>query len=75
MRYDVKQETKHLSHVRLEARRELIRIFGGKVRFVADRSLRVGHHVVDVLGRGTAILLAFFIVPQIGSGRRRKTVK
>lgn len=74
MRDDVEQEAKHLPHVRLEARRELIRVFGGKVRFVADRSLRVGHHVVDVLGRGTAILLALLIVPQIGSAKERRGI-
>lgn len=66
MRDDVKQQAKHLSHVRLEARRELIRVFGGKVGFIADGSLGVGHHVVDILGRGTSIFLAFLIVPQIG---------
>lgn len=68
MRDDVKQQTKHLPHVRLKARRELIRVFGGKVRFVADGTLRVGHHVVDILRRWAAVLLALLIVPQIGSG-------
>lgn len=68
MRDDVKQQAKHLSHVRLEARWKLIRVFGGKVRLVADRALCVGHHVIDILRRGTTILLAFLIVPQIGSG-------
>lgn len=67
MRDDMKQQTKHLPHVRLEARWKLIRIFGGEVGFVADRTLCVGHHVVDILRRGTAVLLAFLIVPQIGS--------
>lgn len=69
VRDDVKQQAKHLPYVRLEARRKLIRVFGGEVGLIADGALRVSHHVVDILGRGTAVLLAFFIVPQIGSGR------
>src|SRR5690349_15508000 len=68
---DVKKQAKHLSHVRLKARRKLICVFGGKVGFVADRALCVGHHVVDILWRRTAILLAFLIVPQVGPKRRR----
>lgn len=70
MRDDVEKQAKHLSHVRLKARGKLICVFGGKVGFVADRTLRVGHHVVDILWRGTAILLAFLIIPQIGPKTR-----
>ena len=68
VRDDVEQQTKHFPHVRFKARRKLIRIFGGEIGLVADGALRVGHHVVDILRRGTAVLLAFFIVPLIGSG-------
>lgn len=67
VRNNVKQQAKHFPHVRLEARRKLIRIFGGEIGLIADGALRVGHHVVDILGRGTTVLFAFFIVPQIGS--------
>jgi hypothetical protein len=68
VRNDVKQQAKHLPDVRLKARGELIRVFGGEVGLIADGALRVGHHVVNILGRRTTVLFAFFIVPQIGSG-------
>ena len=68
VRDNVKQQAKHFPHVRFESRRKMIRIFGGEIGLVADGALRVGHHVVDILRRGTTVLLAFFIVPLIGSG-------
>lgn len=75
VRDHMEQQADDFARDALERTRELIGIFGGKDRLVADRLLRERHHVVDVLWGGHPRLLALLVEPEVHPGAVRRARK
>lgn len=74
VRHHVEQQPHHAPHHALEGGRELVGVLGGEHALVADRLLRVRHHVVHVLRRRHARLLAALVVPRVRAPARPRHV-
>lgn len=71
VRYHVIEQSQDLPGDALERAGKFICVLCRKDRLVGHGLLGERHHVVDVLGRGNARLLALLIEPQVQSGNLR----